>query len=116
VDVGEFKRNIHATLSRQRTRFVLPRRRKIDCMLLGNSSLSAEAVALVIKQRIAAIGLDPTEYSGHSLRAGFVTSAAQAGVPIWRIRQQTGHTSDSILQRYIREAELFVQNDAGALL
>jgi integrase len=82
----------------------------------GNVRLSAEAVSLVIKQRVAATGLHPTAYSGHSLRAGFVTSAAQAGVPTWRIRQQTGHTSDSMLQRYIREAELFVQNDAGALL
>jgi integrase len=84
--------------------------------VICNGRLSAEAVSLIIKQRVAAIGLDPTAYSGHSLRAGFVTSAAQAGVPTWRIRQQTGHTSDSMLQRYIREAELFVQNDAEALL
>ena len=83
---------------------------------VGNVRLSAEAVSLVIKQRIAAIGLDPTAYSGHSLRAGFVTSAAQASVPTWRIRQQTGHTSDAMLQRYIREGELFVRNAAGTLL
>ena len=83
---------------------------------VGNVRLSAEAVSLVIKQRIAAIGLDPTAYSGHSLRAGFVTSAAQANVPAWRIRQQTGHTSDTMLQRYIREGELFVRNAAGVLL
>jgi integrase len=84
--------------------------------VIGTGRLSAEAVSLIIKQRVAATGLDPAAYSGHSLRAGFVTSAAQAGVPTWRIRAQTGHTSDSMLQRYIREAELFVQNDAGALL
>ena len=83
---------------------------------VGNVRLSAEAVSLVIKQRIVAIGLDPTSYSGHSLRAGFVTSAAQASVPTWRIRQQTGHTSDTMLQRYIREEGLFVKNAAGAQL
>jgi integrase len=81
-----------------------------------NGRLSAEAVSLTIKQRVAAIGLDPTAYSGHSLRAGFVTSAARAGVPTWRIRQQTGHASDTMLQRYIRKGELFVMNAAGALL
>jgi integrase len=82
----------------------------------GNFRLSAEAVSLIIKQRVAATGLDPAAYSGHSLRAGFVTSAAQAGVPTWKIRQQTGHASDTMLQRYIREGELFVNNAAGALL
>jgi integrase len=84
--------------------------------MTGHGRLSAEAVSLIIKQRVAATGLDPAAYSGHSLRAGFVTSAAQAGVPTWKIRQQTGHASDTMLQRYIREGELFVKNAAGALL
>ena len=84
--------------------------------VIGTGRLSAEAVSLIIKQRVAATGLDPAAYSGHSLRAGFVTSAAQAGVPTWKIRQQTGHASDTMLQRYIREGELFVKNAAGALL
>jgi hypothetical protein len=55
-------------------------------------------------------------YSGHSLRAGLSTSAAQAGVPTWRIRAQTRHASDAMLARYIREGELFTDNAAGALL
>jgi hypothetical protein len=45
-----------------------------------------------------------------------VTSAAQAGVAPWRIRQQTGHASDVMLARYIRDGEMFVDNAAGALL
>ena len=52
-------------------------------------------------------GLDPERYSGHSLRAGFATSAAVAGLPIWKIRGQTGHNSDAILRRYIREVDMF---------
>jgi len=71
---------------------------------------------MVIKLRLAAVGIDPVNYSGHSLRAGFATSAAQAGVSSWKIRQQTGHASDAMLQRYIRDGELFVENAAGALL
>ncbi|WP_426527876.1 tyrosine-type recombinase/integrase [Bradyrhizobium sp. McL0615] len=61
-------------------------------------------------------GIDPTGYSGHSLRAGFATSAAQAGVPSWKIRQQTGHASDAMLARYVREGELFVGNALERLL
>ena len=78
--------------------------------------LSGEAVSLVVKERLAAAGIDPTGYSGHSLRAGLATSAAQAGVSSWKIRQQTGHASDAMLARYIRDGELFVHNAAGALL
>jgi site-specific recombinase XerD len=46
---------------------------------VGTEALSPHAAALVIKQRIAAVGLDPALYSGHSLRSGFLTSAAEAG-------------------------------------
>ena len=75
-----------------------------------------EAVSLVVRERVAAVGLEPTGYSGHSLRAGLATSAAQAGVPTWRIKAQTRHASDAMLARYIREGELFTDNAAGALL
>ena len=72
--------------------------------------LTAQSVALIIKQRVAEIGLSPEQYSGHSLRAGLVTSAAKAGVSSWKIRQQTGHKSDLMLQRYIRDSQLFVDH------
>lgn len=83
---------------------------------VATARLSGEAVASVVKERVAAIGLDPTDFSGHSLRSGFATSAAVAGVSSWKIRQQTGHTSDAMLARYIRSAELFEGNAAGAVL
>jgi integrase len=78
--------------------------------------LSGEAVSLVVRERVAAAGLDPSRYSGHSLRAGLATSAAQAGVPTWRIRAQTRHASEAMLSRYIRDGEMFLDNPAGALL
>ncbi len=85
----------------------------------GNSAqqrLSSGAVAKIVKCRVAHIGLDPARYSGHSLRAGFVTSAAQANVPSFKIRSQTGHASDAMLNRYIRDGKLFSDNAAAALL
>jgi len=75
--------------------------------------LSAEAVCLVVRERVAAVGFDPAGYSGHSLRAGFATSAVQAGVPTLKVRAQTGHASDAMLARYVRDGELFVDNAAG---
>jgi len=83
---------------------------------IADAALSAQAVALVVKERAKAVGLDPERYAGHSLRAGLVTSAAQLGVSSWKIRQQTGHASDAMLSRYIREANIFVDNAAGAVL
>jgi len=78
--------------------------------------LSTQAVAEIVKQYARAIGLDHSNYSGHSLRAGLVTSAAIAGVSSWKIRQQTGHKSDAMLTRYIRDSQLFVNNAVGAVL
>ncbi|MEF2559286.1 site-specific integrase, partial [Aurantimonas sp. C2-5-R2] len=73
---------------------------------VGDQRLSGEAVSIIVKKRLAAAGFDPEGYSGHSLRAGFATSAAQAGASSWKIRQQTGHASDAMLSRYIRDGEL----------
>ena len=83
---------------------------------IGRDQLSGNAVSAVVRARLAAAGIDPTSFSGHSLRAGLATSAAQAGVPTWKIRQQTGHASDAMLSRYVRDGELFVGNVVSALL
>jgi integrase len=80
------------------------------------SRLSKEAVALIVKQRSTIIVSDGARYAGHSLRAGFVTSAALAGLPVWKIKTQTGHASDAALGRYIRSCDLFTQNPLSAIL
>jgi integrase len=82
---------------------------------VGPKRLSGEAVCRIVRERVQAVGVDPTRYSGHSLRAGLATSASQVGVPTWKIRQQTGHASDAMLARYVRDGELFIGNAAGAL-
>src|ERR671933_1751574 len=77
--------------------------------------LSDKAVALIVKRRAKAVGLDPTRYAGHSLRAGLATSAAAAGVEERVIARQTGHRSMAVLRRYIRDGELFRHNAAAAV-
>lgn len=83
---------------------------------IAPNRLSGDAISVVVRERVAVAGLDPSGFSGHSLRAGFATSAAQAGVSSLKIRQQTGHASDAMLSRYIRDGELFIDNAAGRLL
>ena len=68
-----------------------------------------------MKQRVRAISLDPTRYSGHSPRAGFVTSAATAGAPAWRIKAQTGHASDALVGRYIRLSDPFAAHTVSSM-
>ncbi|TIQ44612.1 site-specific integrase [Mesorhizobium sp.] len=83
---------------------------------ISEQRLSAEAVALVLKERLLAADISPDGFSAHSLRAGLVTSAAVAGAATWKIRQQTGHASDAMLSRYIRDGDIFTANAAGAVL
>ncbi len=83
---------------------------------ISHDRLSGEAVSVLIKRHVGKIGLDPAKFSGHSLRAGFVTSAARAGIATHLIRQQTGHASEATMSQYIREGNLFRGNAAGQLL
>lgn len=64
---------------------------------VGEVRLGDKAVALVVKRAAAAAGLDPTQYAGHSLRAGLATSAAAGGAQERDIMRQTGHRSIQIV-------------------
>lgn len=81
--------------------------------VMSDDMLSGRAVADIIKHYAQKAGLNPEKYSGHSLRAGLATSAAQHGVSSWKIREQTGHKSDSMLMRYIRAGDIFLNNAAA---
>jgi len=67
---------------------------------------------LIVQKRLPAAGFDPQGYSGQSLRAGFATSAARAGISTFKIRRQTGHASGAELSRYVWDGELFAGNAA----
>ena len=54
---------------------------------ISAARLSGDTMSAIVRERIKVAGFDPTGYSGHSLRAGFATSAAMAGVQAWKIRQ-----------------------------
>ena len=77
---------------------------------LTNSRLSDQSVALIIKEYLLKAGIDGKNYSGHSLRSGFATSAAEAGAEERSIMAMTGHKSTDMVRRYIKEANLFRNN------
>lgn len=83
---------------------------------IAEHRLSGEAVSIIIKERAEAAGFDADSYSGHSLRAGLATSAAIAGCSSYKIRAQTGHASDAMLARYIRDSDMFTSNASGLVL
>ena len=80
---------------------------------IAGQRLSPAAVADVVKRCAQRAGLDPARVAGHSLRAGFVTSAALRGVSETLIAEQTGHKSLTTLRRYVRPATVWQQNAAA---
>ena len=82
---------------------------------ISSARLSDRAVANIVKRAAEGAGLDPAEFSGHSLRAGFATTVVAAGANERQIANQTGHTSMEILRRYIRHGSLFTDNAATRL-
>jgi len=77
---------------------------------LSENRLTDQTVALIIKEYLNLAGINSSNYSGHSLRSGFATSAAEAGAEERSIMQMTGHKSTEMVRRYIKEANLFKNN------
>ncbi len=82
---------------------------------IRDSRLTAQSVALVVKAALRKAGIDPREYSGHSLRSGFATQAAIFGVDERAIMEQGAWKSATMARRYIRDANLFRNNAAGQI-
>ena len=77
---------------------------------LSEKRLTDQSVALLIKEYLNLAGIDSKNYSGHSLRSGFATSAAESGAEERNIMAMTGHKSTEMVRRYIKEANLFKNN------
>lgn len=77
---------------------------------LRTNRISDKTVALLVKQYVARMGMDPRDYGAHSLRHGFATSAAQHHVEERQIMRQTRHKSQTVVRRYIDEADRLIDN------
>jgi site-specific recombinase XerD len=78
--------------------------------------LTDQSVADIVKKHAARVGLDPALFAGHSLRAGFLTSAAKRGASIFKMMDVSRHRSVDTLRGYVRDAELFKDHAGAGLL
>jgi site-specific recombinase XerD len=83
---------------------------------VSDTPLANNSAARIVKRYARRVGLDPAAYSGHSLRSGFLTSAAEAGASIWKLSAQSRHKSLDTLRGYIRNADLFKDHAGAAFL
>ena len=83
---------------------------------VARTRLSGQSVALIIKELAAKAGLDPSRYAGHSLRSGFLTSAARNRASIFKMADQSRHKSLDVLRAYVRNEQRFEDHAAEGLL
>ena len=69
--------------------------------------LQPKAIWTIVKDSVEAIGLDPSRYGSHSLRAGFVTTAHLEHTDVLGIMEVTGHTKVETVRGYLRNADPF---------
>jgi integrase len=69
---------------------------------IGARHLAGDAVHEVLRRRLKAAGVDPTGFSAHSLRAGFITDALTAGANHHEVMRQTRHRSPGTVEVYAR--------------
>jgi site-specific recombinase XerD len=79
----------------------------------GHARLTDRSITDIVKRYAIAAGLDPAQFSGHSLRAGFVTTAAERNVELTRIMDVTRHRDVRTVTVYVRRANLF-KDHAGS--
>lgn len=77
--------------------------------------LSGHAVREIVKRRCDMAGLNPDEFSAHSLRSGFLTEAGRRGVSLKAAMSLSGHSSVVTALGYMREGEVGTEPAARLL-
>ena len=83
---------------------------------VGDTRLTGKTVCVLMKDYAALVGLDPKAYGAHSLRSGFLTSAARRGASVFKMRDVSRHKSIDVLSGYVRDADLFRDHAGAGLL
>jgi integrase len=84
--------------------------------VLSADPLADDSAARIVKRYAERVGLDPAAYAGHSLRSGFLTSAAEAGASVWKLAEVSRHKSLDTLRGYVRRVDLFREHAGAAFL
>jgi site-specific recombinase XerD len=83
---------------------------------VSRKALADDSAARIVKRYAKRVGLDDGAYSGHSLRSGFLTSAAESGASIWKLSEVSRHKSLDTLRGYVRRVDLFKEHAGAAFL
>jgi integrase len=94
--------------------FALPRGRNAS-LVLQDCRLSDRDIARIVQQAVIAAGLEG-DFAAHSLRAGFITSAAVRGVAEVNIQRVSRHKSTAVLRAYVRHATRFDEAPLSEIL
>ena len=83
---------------------------------LGIKRLTDKLVCDLVKTYAAQVGLNAADFGAHSLRSGFLTSAARRGASVFKMRGVSRHKSMDVLEAYVRDADLFRDHAGVGLL
>jgi len=78
--------------------------------------LTPHSAAQIVKAYASRAGLDAQGFAGHSLRSGFLTSAAEAAASVFKMTEVSRHKSVDVLRGYVRRADLFREHAGSAFL
>lgn len=76
--------------------------------------IAGDTVARLIKKAVKRIGIDPSNYAGHSMRRGFITHSKKMGKSDETIMRQTKQTY-ATLQRYKDQEQLWDEHPTDGL-
>ena len=78
--------------------------------------MSAQSVALDIKDHAARVGLEPAHYAGHSLCRGFLTAAVRENKSVFKMAEHSRHKSLEVLRQYVQDDQKFDDHAGEGLL
>lgn len=74
------------------------------CCCVSARTLHPKSVNDIVKSRAALAGLEPDDYSAHGLRSGYLTEAANRGIPLPEAMEQSRHRSVQQASSYYNSA------------
>lgn len=83
---------------------------------LTDKAMSTKGVALVVKAAAAAAGHPAEQFSGHSLRAGFLTEAGRQNANLFKMREHSRHASIDMVAEYVRDTERYRDHAGKAFM
>ncbi len=82
---------------------------------ITGSRLTPQDIARIVKKLLLKIGIDPSNFAGHSFRSGFITTAAKHSVTDHIIMKHSRHKTLQMLQTYTRDNSL-IQDNATSMV